>query len=92
MGQLIKFGESIANNPQTGITMLLVVLLGVTIWAYWQEKKEVRRIQEDRLREAREDTKSMADTLNSASTTVAEFKASNDALRIAFEVLTRSTS
>lgn len=87
----MKFGGSVANNPQ-GIIMLLVVLLGVTAWAYWQEKKEVRRIQEDRLREAREDTKSMADTLNAASTTVAEFKASNDALRIAFETLTRSTS
>lgn len=90
MEQLLKLGEAIAGNPQSGIIVLLVVLLGVAVWAYWQERKEVRRIQEERLREAREDTKAMANALNAASVTVSEFKASNEALRIAFEALVRS--
>ncbi|MHA1573298.1 MAG: hypothetical protein ACTSX8_04835 [Alphaproteobacteria bacterium] len=89
MGQLLKVSEAIAGNPQTGVVLILVILLGLAAWAYWQERKEVRKIQNERLKEAREDTKSMADALNAASVTVAEFKSSNDALRIAFEALTR---
>lgn len=90
MNALLDIGKAIASEPVTGIVVLLVVLLGVALWAYWQKSKQVDRLQEERIAEAREDTELMTNALNEATHAASEVKASNDALRLAFEVFTRA--
>ena len=90
MDALLDIAKAVASEPLTGIILLLVVLLGVAVWAFWQERKRNNRIQEERVVEAREDTELMTNALNEAAQAAIEFKASNDALRMAFDALTRA--
>ena len=99
MGQLLEIGRTIVSDPLKGLVVLLVLLFGGTLWAYWQERKRNNEIQEERLieaetrvAEAREDTKLMTTALDEASSAVANFKNSNDALRLAFETFVRTRS
>lgn len=92
MGQLFEIADKIASDPLKGIIVLLVLLLGLALWAYWQERKRNNAIQNERVVEAREDTALMATALNEASSAVREFKGSNDSLRLAFETFVRSRS
>lgn len=69
--------------------MLLVTLLGLAIWAYWQERRRNERVAEQRLTEAREDTEAMVSALTEATNAVEQFKASNDALKTTIELLIR---
>ena len=83
----LEFANSILG-AQSGVVLLLFVCLAIVLVAYWQEKKKNDRTADARLKEAREDTELLVDTVNEAVSTVREFKASNDALRFAFETLT----
>jgi cbb3-type cytochrome oxidase subunit 3 len=87
--EIVKLGQVLVG-PEPGVKLLLFFLCGLAAWAYWKEKKRNEEVSKERLKEAKEDTKAMADALNEAKTTVESFKASNDALRVAFETLTRS--
>jgi predicted negative regulator of RcsB-dependent stress response len=80
--------DLMGTNP--GVTSLLFILCGILSWAYWQEKKKNEDVATERLDEVREDTKEMMSALHEATTTIREFKSSNEALRHAFETLTRS--
>jgi len=71
------------------VILILVVLLGLAIWGYWQERKENKRISEERLQETREDMQLMSSTINEAKNTIEEFKTSNDALRLSFDSLVK---
>ena len=90
MGQLLEIADKIASDPFKGIVILLVLLLGLTMWAYHRERKRIDEIQGQRIIEAREDTKLMTTALVEASSAVRGFKESNDALRLAFETLVRT--
>lgn len=90
MGELLEIAKAVASGPN-GVVLVLVLLLGLALWAYWQERKENRRLQDERLKEAREDTELMTQALAEATHTVNDFKASNEALRIAFETFTRTS-
>lgn len=73
---------------QHGVTLFLFVCLVGALVAYSREKAKNDRVAEDRLKEARDDTELLVDTVNEAVNTVREFKASNEALTAAFEALT----
>ncbi len=90
MSELFKFATSLADDGRNGLIAVLAVLLGLSLWVGWQLYKENRRIQAERLKEVREDTKLIGDTLNEVTVAVHEFKNSNDSLRIAFETLIRT--
>lgn len=79
-------GKSILG-PEPGISLLLFVLCGLSLWAYWREKTKNDSIADERLSEAREDTRTVMEALNEANSTIKEFKISNDALCKAFESL-----
>lgn len=88
MEALLEIAKSILG-PEPGITLLLFVCLALAVLAFWKEKLKNDQVATDRLREAREDTELLVETVNEAVNTVREFKASNDALRAAFESLVR---
>ena len=90
MKELLKFATSLGDDGRNGLIAVLAVLLGLSLWALWQIAKENRRIQNDRLKEVREDTKLIGDTLNEVTVAVHEFKNSNESLRIAFETFIRT--
>lgn len=90
MSTLLDIAKAIASEPRNGIIVLLAVLLGVALWAFWQERKRINKIQDERVVEAREDTELMTNALNEATQAAIEFKTSNDALRLAFDALTRA--
>lgn len=90
MGALLDIAKAIATDPLKGLIIMLAVLAGGFAWAYWQERKRNNQIQEERVAEAREDTELMTNALNEAAQAAHEVKASNDALRLAFEVFTRA--
>jgi len=88
MEALLDFAKSLLG-PEPGIALLLFVLLALALVAFWKEKVKNDRVSDSRLKEAREDTELLVETVNEAVNTVREFKASNDALRSAFEALIR---
>lgn len=90
MDALFKIAKAVASEPQTGIIVLLVLLLGIAVWGYWQERKRNNKIQDERVIEAREDTKMMTHALHEATHAALDFKASNEALRLAFDALSRA--
>lgn len=77
-------------GSQPGVTLFLIVSLVITTIAYHREKTKNNRVADERLKEAREDTELLVDTVNEAMNTVKEFKESNEALKAAFEVVTRA--
>lgn len=83
---LLEFARSVLG-PQSGVIFFLLVCLILALVAYGREKAKNDRVACDRLKEARDDTELLVDTVNEAVSTVREFKASNDALRRAFDVL-----
>jgi type VI protein secretion system component VasK len=85
MGLLELVKSTLGSQP--GITLLLLVCLVWALVAYRREKAKNDKVGDDRLREAREDTELLVETVNEAVNTVREFKASNDALKVAFEAL-----
>lgn len=89
MEAILELGKSLLG-PEPGITLLLFLGLGLALWAYWKEKLKNEAIAADRLKEAREDTELFMEALHEATNTIGEFKASNDALKTAFEILSRS--
>jgi len=88
MDALLEFGKAIVG-PEPGVKMLLLVCLALVVFAFWKEKSKNDKVSDERLKEAREDTELLVDTVNEAVNTVREFKASNDALRLAFETLVK---
>lgn len=90
MSILFDILKAIVLEPRNGIIVLLAVLLCVALWAFWQERKRNNEIQDERVVEAREDTALMTNALNEATQAAIEFKDSNDALRLAFDALTRA--
>jgi hypothetical protein len=88
---LVELGKEILG-PQPGATLLLFVIAGISMWSYWREKKRNETLMEERLEETRADTELYASTLNEAVSAVKEFKAANEALKIAFEALANSIS
>lgn len=83
---LLELAKSILGS-QPGIALLLLVCLAWAVVAYRREKIKNDKVGDDRLKEAREDTELLVETVNEAVNTVREFKASNDALKTAFEAL-----
>jgi hypothetical protein len=75
------------TSPDLGVKVLLFLCLVLSLIAYWKEKNHNERVAADRLREAREDTELLVETVNEAVGVVKEFKASNEALRRAFDAL-----
>jgi hypothetical protein len=88
MEALIEMAKSVLG-PEPGVTLLLFILLAGALAAFWREKTKNDQVAIDRLREAREDTELLVETVNEAVNTVREFKSSNDALRGAFEALVK---
>ena len=88
MEALVTFAKSILG-PEPGVALLLFILLVLAVLAFWKEKVKNDKVADSRLKEAREDTELLVETVNEAVHTVREFKASNDALRSAFEALVR---
>ncbi len=89
MTELLELAKAIAGD-EPGIKLLLLILAGTSIWAYWQEKKKREKVAEERLAEAREDTEQIMGALTEAHSTIKDFKASNDALKYAFESLEKT--
>lgn len=88
MGDLLKFAIEIAKGSSTpGLVVLLVLLLGMALWAYWQERRQNQRVADARLTEARQDTEAMTSALHEATHAVESFKASNEALKSAIELM-----
>jgi hypothetical protein len=83
---LFEFAKAVLG-PQPGVTLFLLVCLVLALVAYNREKVKNDVVADARLKEAREDTELLVETVNEAVTTVKEFKASNEALRVAFEAL-----
>lgn len=90
MGILLEVAGEVASEPTTGVILLLVVLLGLAVWAYWQERQRNNKIQDERIAEAKEDTELVLSTLHDATQAVQEFTGSNEALRTAFEAFVRT--
>jgi cbb3-type cytochrome oxidase subunit 3 len=67
-------------GPEPGITLLLFFMCGLLVWVYWREKKKNEDIQEERLQEAREDTKEMTEALVNATKAQEGFKKTLDAI------------
>lgn len=84
---LLEFIQT-ALGSQPGVTLLLLVCLIMAMVAYGREKAKNDKVADDRLKETREDTELLVDTVNEAVNTVKEFRASNEALRAAFGSLT----
>jgi cell division GTPase FtsZ len=74
-------------GPEPGVKLLLFICLGLVLWAYWNEKNKNDEVADIRLEEAREDTESLMTALNEASSTLKEYKSSNEALKSAFDSL-----
>lgn len=89
MTELLELAKAIVVD-ESGIKLLLLMLAGVSIWAYWREKKKGEAVAEERLIEAREDTEQIMGALAEAHNTIKDFKASNDALKYAFESLEKA--
>ena len=87
MESLVALAKEIVG-PQPGSALLLFVLCGVALWAYWKEKNKNDLIADERLVESRQDTQLVMETLSEATATIKEVKSSNEALRSAFESLT----
>jgi cbb3-type cytochrome oxidase subunit 3 len=83
---LLELAKDILG-PQPGLVLLLLVLLLLLWLAYRREKLKNDKTMDERLKEAREDTELLVDTVNEAMNTVREFKASNEALRATFDAL-----
>lgn len=91
MLELVEAGKAILGDAP-GTTLLVFVLAGIAVWAYWHEKKRNEDLQKERLKEAREDTELFVNALNEATYAFKEFKSTNEALKIGFETLARSVS
>lgn len=94
MGELFEFAVEIAKGSSTpGLVILLVLLLGLALWAYWQERRQNQQVADQRLTEARQDTEAMTSALHEATHAVEAFRASNEALKHAIELMlqTRGT-
>ncbi len=87
---LLEIAQALATDPRNGIIVLLAMLLGVSIWAFWQERKRNNRIQDERVIDAQESVKLMTNALNHATQAAGENKTSNDALRQAFDTLIKA--
>ena len=86
MDELLKMAKGVLG-PDPGISLLLFVLCGLCMWAYWQEKQKNDEIADTRLDDARQDTKLVLEALNDATLAVKEFKESNSALQLTLEKL-----
>lgn len=75
-------------GPQPGVTVFLLVCLTLALLAYNRERTKRDQASDARLKDAREDTELLVETVHEAVNTVKELKLSNDALKIAFEALT----
>jgi len=79
MTGLVDLGRSLLGQ-EPGITLLLFFLCGLTVWAYWREKTRNDEIQEERIAEAREDTKAMTEAVMEAKGAIQGFKHTLDAI------------
>lgn len=88
MGDLVKLAVEIAKGSSTpGLVLVLTVLLGLALWAYWQERRANQKVADQRLTEARQDTEAMTSALHEATHAVEAFRASNEALKHAIELM-----
>ena len=78
MLDLIEAGKAIFGEG-AGATLLIFLLAGMAVWAYWHEKKKNDEIQKERLKEAREDTELFVNALNEATYAFKESKSTNEA-------------
>jgi FtsZ-binding cell division protein ZapB len=90
MEELVKLAKSVLGQDP-GISLLLFILCGLAMWAYWKEKQKSEVISEQRLEEARQDVKLITETLSEMTGSVRDFKESNDSLKAAFESLANTT-
>jgi hypothetical protein len=89
MEELIAFAKALLG-PEPGIALLLFILAGLALVAYWKEKAKGDKVSAERLKEAKEDTALLVDTVNEAVNTVRAFKESNESLKLSFENLTQA--
>jgi len=88
MDSLIELAAEIAKTSSTpGLVLVLTILLGLALWAYWQERRTNTQVAEQRLTEARADTEAMTSALHEATHAVEAFRASNEALKHAIELM-----
>ena len=78
MDALIDIGKLLSQESK--VTLILFFLCGLAFWAYWKEKKRNDKSQEERLKEAREDTKAMTGALVGVKNTIQSFKDTLDAI------------
>jgi len=91
MDDLIKLAVEIAKGSSTpGLVLVLTILLGLALWAYWQERRANQKVADQRLTEARQDTEAMTSALHEATHAVESFKNSNEALKHAIELMLQS--
>ena len=97
--ELYELGKAILGSEAGPVALLLFFIAGITAWAYWQEKKKNEVVAEERLEEAerrldasREEVELYVSTLNEATSAVREFKTTNEALRLGFDVLARAVT
>jgi cbb3-type cytochrome oxidase subunit 3 len=79
MRELAEIARALLG-PEPGITLLLFFVCCLLGWVYWKEKKKNENIQEERLQEAREDTKEMTEALINATKAQEGFKETLDAI------------
>jgi hypothetical protein len=88
MADLFKLAVEIAKGSSTpGLVILLTTLLGIALWAYWRERRQNQKVSDQRLTEARQDTEAMTSALHEATHAVETFRASNEALKHAIELM-----
>lgn len=73
MFEIVNIGKALLG-AEPGMALLLFFLCGVTVWAYWRERKRNNEIQEERLAEAREDIRIMTESLIEAKNATEGFK------------------
>lgn len=79
MTWIVDLGKSLLGD-EPGITLFLFFLCAVSTGAFWREKKRNDYIQEERITEAREDTKVMTEALIEAKSAIQGFKSTLDAI------------
>lgn len=89
MQTFIEISQALVG-ADPGLKLILMIALVFSVVAFWREKSRNERTASERLKESRADTELLVETVNEAVHTVREFKASNEALREAFNRLSVS--
>lgn len=80
MEELIKTATAVVG-PQPGMAMLLFILCGLVLWAYWKEKTKNDQVADERIKETRKDVETVTEALREVTVTVKDFKASLEAVK-----------